>query len=52
MMQREAVVLRHVVGLTYGEIAGSLDRPVGTVKSDVSRALARLRDALRTEETR
>ena len=47
--QREAVVLRHVVGLGYAEIADALRRPVGTVKADVHRALARLR-ALTTEE--
>ena len=34
---RHAVVLRHVVGLTYAEIADALNRPVGTVKADVHR---------------
>jgi RNA polymerase sigma factor (sigma-70 family) len=43
---RLAVVLRHVVGLTYAEIADALDRPVGTVKADVHRGLARLRQTL------
>jgi RNA polymerase sigma factor (sigma-70 family) len=41
---RSAVVLRHVVGLTTDEIAEALDRPAGTVRSDISRGLARLRD--------
>ncbi len=43
---RLAVALRHVVGLTYTEIAKALDRPVGTVKADVHRGLARLRHDL------
>ncbi len=47
---RAAVVLRHVTGLGYSEIAEALDRPVGTVKADVHRGLARLREALTREE--
>lgn len=43
--QRSALVLRHLLDLSYGEIATALDRPEGTVKSDVSRALTRLRTA-------
>lgn len=43
--QRAAVVMRHVLDLSYDEIAVALDRPEGTVKSDVSRGLARLRTA-------
>lgn len=46
---RAAVVLRHIVGLGYDEIALALDRPVGTVKSDVHRGIDRLRTALITE---
>jgi RNA polymerase sigma-70 factor (ECF subfamily) len=46
---RTAVVLRHVVGLPYGEIATALDRPVGTVKADVHRGVQRLRTMI--EET-
>ena len=41
--QRRAVVLRHVVDLSYAEIAEATGRPEGTVKADVSRGLARLR---------
>ncbi|HEX3647623.1 MAG TPA: RNA polymerase sigma factor [Pseudonocardiaceae bacterium] len=41
--QRAAVVLRHVVDLPINEIAMVLGRPPGTVKSDISRALGRLR---------
>jgi RNA polymerase sigma-70 factor (ECF subfamily) len=41
--QRASVVLRHVPDLTYDEVATALHRPVGTVKADVHRGLARLR---------
>jgi RNA polymerase sigma factor (sigma-70 family) len=44
--QRAAIVLRHVVGLGIDETAAALDRPAGTVKSDVHRGLARLRTIL------
>lgn len=44
--QREAVVLRHVVGLGITEIARVTDRPVGTVKSDLHRGLGGLRRSL------
>jgi RNA polymerase sigma-70 factor (ECF subfamily) len=47
---RAAVVLRHVVGLGYPEIAAALDRPTGTVKADVHRGLGRLRAAIEREE--
>jgi DNA-directed RNA polymerase specialized sigma24 family protein len=47
--QRNAVVLRHVVGLTYREIATALDRPVGTTKADVHRGLEHLRALLAAE---
>jgi RNA polymerase sigma-70 factor (ECF subfamily) len=50
--QRTAVVLRHVVGLTYQEIAAATDRPVGTAKADVSRGLAALRRIIEEETTR
>lgn len=47
--QRRAVVLRHVVGLSYAELSAALDRPVGTVKTDVSRGLARLKKLIEEE---
>jgi RNA polymerase sigma-70 factor (ECF subfamily) len=43
---RAAVVLRHVDGLSYPDLAIALDRPEGTVKAQVHRGLARLRTAL------
>lgn len=43
---RVAVVLRHVQGLGYGEIAGLLEQPVGTVKANVHRGVQRLRASL------
>jgi RNA polymerase sigma-70 factor (ECF subfamily) len=48
--QRIPVVLRHVIGLGYDEIADVLGRPAGTVKAQVSRALWRLREQLTTDE--
>ncbi|MDX1467962.1 MAG: RNA polymerase sigma factor [Acidimicrobiia bacterium] len=47
--QRTAVVLRHVVGLGVDEIAEAVGRPVGTVKADIHRGLAKLRDILEAE---
>ena len=47
--QRSAVVLRHVTGLTYAEVAAALARPVGTVKADVHRGLQQLRRYLEGE---
>lgn len=47
--QRRAVVLRHVVGLDYDEIAAATGRPAGTVKSDVHRGLTHLRRLLEEE---
>lgn len=48
---RIAVVLKHVVGLTYKEVADVTGRPVGTVKSDVSRGLDGLREIIGREES-
>jgi RNA polymerase sigma factor (sigma-70 family) len=45
-----AVALRHVDGLSYPELAEALDRPVNTVKSDVHRGVALLREAFEREE--
>ena len=43
---RTAVVLRDVADFDYAEIAATLDIPVGTVKSRISRGRAALADAL------
>ena len=48
--QRDAIVLRHVVGLSYAEVGEVLQRPAGTIKSDVHRGLERLRSLITTEE--
>jgi RNA polymerase sigma-70 factor, ECF subfamily len=48
--QRTAVVLRHVDGMSYAEIAEATGRPEGTVKAHVHRGLAALRTALLTAE--
>lgn len=49
--QRDAVVLRHVAGLSYVEVGDVLGRPAGTVKSDVHRAIVALRGLMREEGT-
>lgn len=45
--QREAVVLRHRLGLSYEEMGDTLGVPLGTVKSRLARALAALRIEMR-----
>lgn len=47
---RLAVALRHVEGLSYGELAETLGRPLGSVKSDVHRGVQLLRAAWDAEE--
>lgn len=47
--QRTAVVLRHVVGMGVSEIAEAVERPEGTVKADIHRGLAKLREVLEEE---
>ena len=49
---REAVVLRHVEGLPYDEVAQVLGRPVGTVKTHVHRGVRQLRVELERREER
>jgi RNA polymerase sigma-70 factor (ECF subfamily) len=49
---RQAVALRHVSGLSYPELAEALDRPLGTVKSDVHRGVRLLREAWMNEQAR
>jgi RNA polymerase sigma-70 factor (ECF subfamily) len=43
---RRAVELRHVSGLSYPELAVALERPLGTVKSDVHRGVRLLREVM------
>ncbi|HEX3621812.1 MAG TPA: RNA polymerase sigma factor [Acidimicrobiales bacterium] len=47
--QRTAVVLRHVVGLPYAEVATVMGCPEGTAKSHVARGLQRLRASIPEE---
>ena len=49
---RSAVVLRHVDGLSYPEVAAALERPEGTVKAQVHRGVALLRTAFEAAERR
>ena len=49
--QSSAVVLRHVWGLPYAEVAAALDVPVGTAKANVHRGLAALRAQVEAETT-
>jgi RNA polymerase sigma factor (sigma-70 family) len=48
--QREALVLRYYQDLPVAEVAVVLELPAGTVKSQTSRALARLQSVM-TEPT-
>src|SRR5262249_14140176 len=43
---RETIILRHLEGLSFAEVAGRMGRSVDSVKKLWARALARLRDAL------
>ncbi len=44
---RSAIMLRHVEGKSYDEIAGILDMPLGTVKTTIFRARKSLRKKLK-----
>ncbi len=43
---RNCIMLRHVEGRSYEEIAATLDLPLGTVKTYIHRARHQLREAL------
>ena len=47
---RTAITLREIDGMSYEEIAEIMDVSLGTVKSRLSRARAKLRDALLTQQ--
>ncbi|MBA3235743.1 MAG: sigma-70 family RNA polymerase sigma factor [Chloroflexi bacterium] len=49
---RSPIVLRHVDGLSYPELALALDRPEGTVKAQVHRGLGLLRAAFESKHRR
>ncbi len=46
---RSCILLRHVEGRSYEEIAATLDLPLGTVKTYIHRARHQLREALEVE---
>ena len=48
--QKKAVVLRHVAGLGIRDISEATGRPEGTVKADIHRGLAQLRQIIEEEE--
>jgi RNA polymerase sigma-70 factor (sigma-E family) len=49
-MRRAVVLLRFYEDMSEQQIADALDRPLGTVKSDLHRALAALRPLVRSQE--
>jgi len=49
-LQREVVQRAYLGGRTLREISQELDRPIGTIKSALSRALAGLRDRVAEDE--
>ncbi|HEY7876560.1 MAG TPA: SigE family RNA polymerase sigma factor [Actinomycetota bacterium] len=50
-IRRAVVILRFYEDMTEQQIADALDRPLGTVKSDLHRALAALRPLLQAEHS-
>ena len=50
--QRQSIELAYYGGFTHEQIARQLEEPVGTIKSRLSGALRRLREAFGSEESR
>jgi len=48
---RAAVILRHIAGLSYPEVAAALDQPLGTVKANIHRGVCLLRTAWQEQAT-
>jgi len=44
--QRQIVAMHYLLDLSVAEIAGELQRPIGSITSDLTRARQRLRQAL------
>lgn len=47
---RAPVILRHVEGLSYAEVAMTLDQPIGTAKANVHRGIRLLRESLESSD--
>jgi RNA polymerase sigma-70 factor (ECF subfamily) len=48
--QRQVLELSYFDGLSHSEIARQTAKPLGTVKTNIRNAIAKLRDALRVRE--
>ena len=48
--QRQALALTQLLGYSYDQAAAICDCPIGTIRSRVARARARLADALTEEQ--
>lgn len=48
--QREVIILRKILDLSVAETAEILDKPAGTIKSDLNRGIAALQQLLSTDE--
>jgi len=51
VLQREVIERAYLQGFTLREVSEQLEAPLGTIKSALSRGLARLRDRM-TEDQR
>ena len=49
-LQQEVLTRAYLQGFTLREVAEQLEAPLGTIKSALSRGLARLRDRLASDE--